>query len=232
MKAQTSRSRRKSVVKSDAAEAKTPLPRTEAEEQLVAEWNRRSDERLNTPPSFTLDRIESEWRLGAPNTADSELWKAKLAQALGNTSKAAHVTLFDQLAKILVSHTKDDARELQSLDGAIALLHGIAPHDTMEAILATQMVAVQKIAMDQLRLASLPNQPSEFVTHQTNRAARLMRLFTLQMDALQRYRGKVPSEQVVRVEQVTVEAGAQAVIGSVTTSGKGGEAAGGQNKNA
>ena len=210
-------------MRSDAAGTKVPLPRTAAEEQLVAEWNRRGDDRANTPPSFTIERVESEWRLSAPKSEDREVWKAKLAQALGNTSKAAQLTLFDQLARIVGSHPKDHTRELQSLDGAIALLHGIAPQDTMEAILATQMVAVQKIAMDQLRLATLPGQPSELVTYQVNRATRLMRLFATQMDALQRYRGKGPSEQVVRVEHVTVEAGAQAVIGSVTALGEGGQ---------
>jgi hypothetical protein len=41
------------------------------------------------------------------------------------------------------------------------------------------------------------------------------------MEALKRYRST--GQQVVRVERVTVEAGGQAIVGSVTTSSAGGE---------
>lgn len=41
------------------------------------------------------------------------------------------------------------------------------------------------------------------------------RTFAAQMEALKRYRSK--GQQVVRVERVTVEAGAQALVGNVET---------------
>lgn len=63
----------------------------------------RLTERLTWHADLTVATLE-EMR------PDREVWRAKLARALGNTSKASQVTLFDQPAKIVASHTKDDAR--------------------------------------------------------------------------------------------------------------------------
>jgi hypothetical protein len=49
---------------------------------------------------------------------------------------------------------------------------------------------------------------------------RLVRLFAALTDALNRHRGK-GSQQVVRVEHVTVQAGGQAIVGAVTQGGSG-----------
>jgi len=49
---------------------------------------------------------------------------------------------------------------------------------------------------------------------------RLMRSFAALTDALNRHRGK-GSQQVVRVEHVTVQAGGQAIVGNVTQGGGG-----------
>ena len=46
-------------------------------------------------------------------------------------------------------------------------------------------------------------------------ASRLVRSFAALTDALNRHRGK-GSQQVVRVEHVTVQAGGQAIVGAVT----------------
>ena len=53
---------------------------------------------------------------------------------------------------------------------------------------------------------------------------RLVRSFAALTDALNRYRGK-GSQQVVRVEHVTVQAGGQAIVGAVT------QGAGAESKN-
>jgi hypothetical protein len=46
-----------------------------------------------------------------------------------------------------------------------------------------------------------------------NRMAKLMRTFTTQMEALQRYRGK--GQQTIQVQHVQVNEGGQAVVGNV-----------------
>ena len=50
-------------------------------------------------------------------------------------------------------------------------------------------------------------------------ATRLARTFISQTEALKKYRAK--AQQVVRVERVTVESGGQAVVGNVSTGGRG-----------
>jgi hypothetical protein len=47
---------------------------------------------------------------------------------------------------------------------------------------------------------------------------KLARTYAMQMEALKRYRSK--GQQVVRVERVTVENGARAVVGNVTHGGR------------
>ncbi len=52
-----------------------------------------------------------------------------------------------------------------------------------------------------------------------NQSAKLMRVFTAQMEALQRYRGK-STQQKVTVEHVHVHQGGQAIVGAVSSQTK------------
>ncbi len=52
-----------------------------------------------------------------------------------------------------------------------------------------------------------------------NRATKMLRTFTMQMEALKRYR--TGGEQKVIVEHVHVNQGGQAIVGAVSTGGKG-----------
>ena len=97
---------------------------------------------------------------------------------------------------------------------AVALIHGIAPRDGLEAMLAVQMVAVHNVALEQLRRAQLPDQTFEGERLSMAAATRLLRLFTEQMEALARHRGKA-SEQRVTVEHAHVHEGGQAIVGAV-----------------
>jgi hypothetical protein len=170
----------------------------------------------------SCDRVN----LASPNGSDRELWKSRFARTFGYATAGVQQSLVDQLCRLYIQGKEGKTAEIL-LNRALATVHAIAPNDPLEAMLAVQMVATQKVAMEQLRLANIPEQPYEIANRCTNRATRLMRLFTTQLDALQRYRGKGPTEQVVRVEHVTVKAGAQAVIGSVTMPPKGDRGDGG-----
>ena len=93
-------------------------------------------------------------------------------------------------------------------------MHGIAPRDEIEGMLAAQMVAVHSAAMRCLRQLK----GSETVLQQDSNgrlAVKLLRTFTAQMEALQRYRGK--GEQKMTVEHVHVHAGGQTIVGEVNT---------------
>jgi hypothetical protein len=99
--------------------------------------------------------------------------------------------------------------------GAVALLRGINPVDEIEGLLATQMVATHSAAMECLRRAIIPGQTLAGCEQNWKHAAKLLSIYTRQMDALNKHRGK--GQQKVTVEYVNVEAGGQAVVGHVET---------------
>lgn len=98
---------------------------------------------------------------------------------------------------------------------AIMLLKGIKPEGEIEGMLTTQMVGTHSAAMECLRRAMLPNQTFEGREQNLKHAAKLLSIFTGQIDALNKNRGK--GQQKVTVEHIHVEAGANAVVGNVQT---------------
>jgi hypothetical protein len=102
--------------------------------------------------------------------------------------------------------------EAGDINDALAAVTGIGARDEIEGMLATQMVATHVAAMRALRQLK----GSETITQQDsngNLAIKLLRTFTMQVEALQRYRGK--GQQRVTVEHVHVNAGGQAIVGTV-----------------
>jgi hypothetical protein len=84
-------------------------------------------------------------------------------------------------------------------------------------MLATQMVGTHSAAMECLRRAMIPTQPFEGRNSSLAHAQRLMSLYTSQLAALDKHRGK--GQQKVTVEHVHVAAGGQAIVGNVDTGG-------------
>ena len=99
-------------------------------------------------------------------------------------------------------------------DGILAMHKGIEPKDTIESLLAAQMVAVHNMAMKFTRQAMLSSQTPDGVNANVNNVARLMRTFTSQMEALNRHRGK--GQQKISVEHVHVNEGGKAIVGNIT----------------
>jgi hypothetical protein len=64
-----------------------------------------------------------------------------------------------------------------------------------------------------------PEQTVEGTETNANRAMRLMRLFNEQLEAMTKLKGKGGQQRVV-VEQVTVAAGGQAIVGAVIPGGR------------
>jgi hypothetical protein len=98
--------------------------------------------------------------------------------------------------------------------GALAAMHGIAARDEIEGMLAAQMVAVHSAAMRTLRQLK----GSETIMQQDsngNLAVKLLRTYTMQMEALLRHRGK--GEQKMTV--VHVYQGGRAIVGAVHQGG-------------
>jgi hypothetical protein len=100
----------------------------------------------------------------------------------------------------------------REVNDALAAVTGIGARDETEGMLATQMIATHAAAIRALRHLKA----SDTITQQNsngNLAVKLLRTFTMQIEALQRYRGK--GQQKVTVEHVHINAGGQAIVGTV-----------------
>jgi hypothetical protein len=116
------------------------------------------------------------------------------------------------LGRSVRSHTKFVTEK--ELNAALAALDGMRPRDEAEAMLATQMIATNRAAMDMLARA----RGAEYLpTMQEcgNLAVRLLRTYTAQIEALAKLRRG--GEQRVRIEHVHVHGGAQAIVGNVVS---------------
>ncbi len=116
--------------------------------------------------------------------------------------------------------TADEATVDRLLASATASLAELEPRTATEAMLAVQMIGAQRTAMKFLERATLPGQTSEGMDANVLRATRLMRLFNEQVETMAKLKGKGGQQRVV-VEHVTVAAGGQAIVGSVTRGGGG-----------
>jgi len=96
-----------------------------------------------------------------------------------------------------------------ALDGVAAL----APRDGMEVMLCSQLIALHSQSMEFLRRGMLDDQTTDGVDRNVNRATRLLRAFATINECLRTYRGG--GQQKMIVEHVTVQAGGQAIVGTI-----------------
>ena len=112
----------------------------------------------------------------------------------------------------VAANTDPDALP-QRVAAVSAALAAFKPVNEIEGMIAAQAVALHHAAMECLRRAMLPGQPSEVASKLRKDAANMARAMTDMLDAMDRKRGKGP--QVVRVERVVVHEGGRAIVGNV-----------------
>jgi len=149
-----------------------------------------------------------------PQEADSE---ASRMYGVDDTGTLV-VRLLSQAADVMAPLC-GGARGASELNDAAALLEGIDPRDAVEGMLAVQMVTAHNAAMRCMRLASLDGQSFQGAESNINRATKLMRTYTAQVEALNRHRSK--ARQTMIVKHVHVHEGGQAIVGNVAE-GQGG----------
>jgi hypothetical protein len=144
-----------------------------------------------------------------PDHPDLGYGTIALMNALGTTSTEFMDGLLQQ-----ITNAASQGREPSEtgINFVLSAVNGIGPRDEVEAMLASQMAAVHTATMAfARRLAHVENIPQQ---ESAERAFnKLARTFTTQVEALKKYRSD--GQQTVRVERVTVEAGGQAIVGSV-----------------
>lgn len=135
---------------------------------------------------------------------------------MGTADSDFHHGLVKQIA-CLGSHKS--SVDSSASNFVMAVVRSVAPRDGLEALLATQMGAIHAATM---MMARRLNHVETIAQQDAAERAlnKLARTFATQMEALKRYR--TGGQQRVIVEHVTVNAGGQAIVGSVQQGGAGG----------
>lgn len=108
---------------------------------------------------------------------------------------------------------------LQIANATLAALQEIDPQDSIELMLASQMVTVNNLALEMSRRAALLEQTFDGVDANINRLTKLMRTYTAQMEALNKYRNKGKQQITVKHQSVQVNDGGQAIVGDIKRGG-------------
>jgi hypothetical protein len=199
-----------------AAPARADYARTDSEHDLVARQRQRR-ERQSPAPTVTVQHKPPDPAKIEPDHPDRHLWLAKMNASMGTTEWAFASKLLTELLNAACAGSNSQPLSQGDLNAALAGMHGIAPNDEVEAMLAAQMVATHTAAMTALRRVkgaeNIPQQDSN-----GNLAVKLLRTYAAQLEALARYRGK--GQQKVIVEHVHVHPGGQAIVGSVNATPK------------
>jgi hypothetical protein len=201
--------------------ATEPYQGNQIEADFVADHLKRKRERVAAPKLKVIDKSNEAIRFELDHTDDT-LWTALVHAGTGSLDWPFSAQLLHQLLNAATGSSDTGPLDTNETNGVLAAMHGIAPKDELEAMLAAQMVATHYAAMTVLRrlkgCKTIMQQDSA-----GNLANKLLRTYAAQLEALARYRGK--GQQTVRVEHVTVQAGGQAIVGAVnagTTPGRGG----------
>lgn len=118
--------------------------------------------------------------------------------------------LVNQVAK---TTSLDNQPDESGINMTLSMIRAIQPRDELETMLATQMAAIHNATMDfAKRLTTVDNLAQQ--DSASNALNKLARTFTIQIEALKRYRST--GEQKMTVQHVTVNDGGQAVIGDVS----------------
>ncbi|WP_407184643.1 hypothetical protein [Bradyrhizobium centrosematis] len=141
---------------------------------------------------------------------DAQAGERLLAEALGAVDRDALHGMLRQLMKASAVLQKPDEANLAFM---ISMMKGIAPRDSLEAMLTAQMVSVHVATMrSACRLAFTEDLSQQEGIART--LTRLARTFAAQMEALNRHRGN--GERPITVQNLSVQDGGSAIVGNLT----------------
>lgn len=150
--------------------------------------------------------------------------RADMCQLAGIKSKDLAERISSQVALLQVLEAS--SAPVERLGIAWQTLGELQPENATQALLAVQMIGVHHAAVSFLYRATLQGQTFDGADANVLRATRLMRLFTEQLEAMAKLKGKTGQQKVI-VEHVHVHQGGQAIVGAVSaTKGNQGEGGG------
>ena len=130
----------------------------------------------------------------------------------GSESEFANLMVLNQVLGTL-PQTDDITTAAVRATGAVRMVEAFSPRDGVEAMIASQAVALHMLTMETARRAQIPGQPVEATSRLRRDAANTARSMVEMTEALERRRGKGP--QRIVVERVVVNEGGQAIVGQV-----------------
>lgn len=160
--------------------------------------------------SIASPRIRLYKRRIAIKHPDPQAGERLLADALGVVDRDAMHGILKQLVKAsAIGHRPDEA----NLAFMVSMIRSIAPRDSIEAMLVSQMVCVHMAAM---RCACRLACTDDLAQHEsvTRALTRLSRTFAAQVEALSRHRNS--DERAITVQNLSVQDGGRAIVGNVT----------------
>ena len=166
---------------------------------------------LNETPVFKPPKGHDEKSPFRPK-GDRKAHFLKLCKTLGSESDDFHHLMTAMLYSLAPS-----AQEVFPNAG-LAVIRSLEPKDALEAMLISQMFALNYMAMD-FSCRVLKEKSPIALDQYMNQINKLTKRFAEHMDTLDRHRGK--GQQKVTVEHVNVHSGGQAVVGSIRGRGEG-----------
>lgn len=185
-----------------------PYQPTEAEFSAVKRFTERRKAQLR-PPKVKVKNIGPKKVDIAADHPDRTVWSVQMAETFGVTEAVLADRLFNQVLNATHAGGNQPVQQ-EVVNAALAAVHGIAPRDTTEGLLAAQMVATHHAAMELLRRTNGADTIQRLEAN-GNMATKMLRTFAAQMEALKRYRSKGEQRVVVQHQHVNVTAEQAAV---------------------
>lgn len=176
----------------------------------------KANERRKTrhePVTVSLTRTaDNSLDLNCPHD-DPRGWLIRLGDAFGTRSDTFAVGQLNSLLGMV--RPEEGAPEIEA-NTMLAAVEAVRPENEMEGMLAVQMAATHRLAMECLQRAACAVTPEHMAAH-GNLATKMLRTYTAQTEALAKLRRG--GAQKVTVEHVHVYEGGQAIVGNVNTGG-------------
>ena len=167
------------------------------------------------PVRVKLKRTSSNSATPYPPEGMSREWWERLKAALGTCSSDFVLASLHQLVR--AARLPGTGTSEIGVNAALAFIEGARPRNEVEAALVIQMACVHSATMCVMSRFGGDYGSERSMAAGASAIARLARAFATQVEALRRLRNG--GSQLVRVEHVHINEGAQAVIGSVRLSG-------------
>ncbi|MHC4072527.1 MAG: hypothetical protein ACYTGS_10920 [Planctomycetota bacterium] len=156
-----------------------------------------------------------------PEDVSLDVALAKMTDALGTADLGLQNYLLQQIAPLYRGFADREQYHHEKMamfcNIGMAILSGIQPQDEIEGMLAIQMIGTHNMAMETLERAMLTGQTDIGKELNVKQAARMMRVFVAQMEALKKYR--TGGQQKMIVKHIHVNEGGQAIVGTINQGG-------------